>query len=100
MTAVPLGNPFVKPVSPAADTHGDAAQWVVDNTITDWHLIGSCGMVGGMRIKDGVADEGLTVVNASIMPLEISSHPQRTVYAFADQSAAMILEDLDSSGKA
>lgn len=47
-----------------------------------------------MRIKHSVEDEGLRVygvngprvIDASIMPLETSSHPQGTVYAVAEQS--------------
>ena len=53
------------------------------------------------REQGGVVDErlvvygvkGLRVVDASIIPLHICSHPQATIYAIAEKAASMILED-------
>lgn len=58
-------------------------------------------MGGDRGIAGGVVDEklrvygieGLRVVDASIMPLQISAHLQATVYAIAEKGARMILED-------
>lgn len=76
-------------------------QWVVENTITDWHPVGSCAMGGSLEMEGGVVDErlrvygvhGLRVVDASVMPLQISAHLQATVYAIAEKASDMIKED-------
>ncbi|KAA8649313.1 hypothetical protein EYZ11_007058 [Aspergillus tanneri] len=83
---------------PATEEHD---KFVVQNTITDWHPIGTCGMGGKAGDRQGVVDHrlqvygtrGLRVVDASIMPLQISAHIQATVYAIAEKAAVMILED-------
>jgi choline dehydrogenase-like flavoprotein len=80
-------------------------QWVVENTITDWHPVGSCAMGGSLGIEGGVVDErlrvygvhGLRVVDASVMPLQISAHLQATVYAIAEKASEMIKEDCSKS---
>ncbi|KAI1502517.1 putative choline dehydrogenase [Biscogniauxia marginata] len=76
--------------------------WVVKNTTTDWHPVGTCAMGGHDGIKHGVVDERLRVygverlrvVDASIMPLQISAHLQATVYAIAEKGAHMIRDDM------
>ena len=78
--------------------------WVREASMTCWHPIGTCAMGGKEGSKGGVVDErtkvygvrGLRVVDASIMPLQISAHLQATVYAIAEKAAAMILEDLET----
>ncbi|KAM0551241.1 hypothetical protein ACHAPJ_008586 [Fusarium lateritium] len=100
----PLSQIIRAPASPSAATIKDdkrLGEWITQNTITDWHPVGTCAMGGHAGIEGGVVDErlrvhgvqGLRVVDASIMPLQISAHIQATVYAIAEKGAHMILED-------
>lgn len=102
--AEPLSSIIRAPASPSAETIGDESkleQWIKENTIIDWHPVGTCGMGGRLGIQGGVVDErlrvygvkGLRVIDASIMPLQISAHIQATVYAIAEKGAHMVLED-------
>ncbi|KAK3114641.1 hypothetical protein LTR53_006853 [Teratosphaeriaceae sp. CCFEE 6253] len=101
----PLSGMILRRASPAeGDEHGTGEglrDWTVANTITDWHPIGSCAMGGALGIAGGVVDarlcvygvKGLRLVDASVMPLQISAHLQATVYAIGEKGAAMIRED-------
>ena len=103
----PLSSIIVQRSFPPERSDGQAAQeedfsdWVRANTITDWHPVGTCAMGGDEGIKAGVVDErlkvygveGLRVVDASIMPLQIAAHLQATVYAIGEKGAEMIKED-------
>lgn len=81
-------------------------QWVRANLTTDWHPVGTCAMGGWAGKEGGVVDarlrvygvQGLRVVDASVMPLQISAHLQATVYAIAEKGAAMVLEDVECEG--
>ncbi|RMJ10396.1 hypothetical protein CDV36_009977 [Fusarium kuroshium] len=100
----PLAGIIRAPASPSLATLRDEErleEWISDNTITDWHPVGTCAMGGRAGIRGGVVDDrlrvygvkGLRVVDASVMPLQISAHIQATVYAIAEKGAHMILED-------
>lgn len=58
---------------------------------TTWHAGGSCSMGSVVdaefRVK-GV--EGLRVIDASVLPVPLSSHIQAAVYALSEQGAAML----------
>jgi choline dehydrogenase-like flavoprotein len=103
----PLSGFVQKRVWPPEDVpDNDLKNWLIDNTITDWHPVGTCAMGGDEGIKAGVVDEqlrvyginGLRVIDASIMPLQISAHLQATVYAIAEKGSHMILETLRKTG--
>ncbi|KAF2838217.1 GMC oxidoreductase [Patellaria atrata CBS 101060] len=78
----------------------DFTNYIRDHTISDWHPVGTCAMGGKNGKSAGVVDERLRVygvkrmrvIDASIMPLQISAHLQATVYAIAEKGASMILE--------
>lgn len=104
----PLSDIVRGPASPAtSDDDSLLRDWVVNNTVTDWHPVGTCSMGGRGGISAGVVDErlrvygvkGLRVADASIMPLQISAHLQATVYAIAEKAAHMILEDVVNETK-
>ncbi|KAI1409267.1 GMC oxidoreductase [Hypoxylon sp. FL1857] len=85
----------------SVDDDDDLRDWVVKNTTTDWHPVGTCAMGGHGGIQSGVVDDQLRVygvkrlrvVDASVMPLQISAHLQATVYAIAEKGAHLIRED-------
>jgi len=60
------------------------------------------------RNEGGVVDQrlrvygvkGLRVVDASMMPLHVSSHIQASVYAVAEKGATMIREDWEGGARA
>ncbi|EME78760.1 uncharacterized protein MYCFIDRAFT_47386 [Pseudocercospora fijiensis CIRAD86] len=75
-------------------------EWVLGNVTTDWHPVGTCAMgkdVGSGGVVDSrlrvFGVRGLRVVDASVMPLQISAHLQATVYAIGEKAARMVLED-------
>lgn len=93
---------------PRLETDGDKDEedealrtWLRRVVTTDWHPVGTCAMGGRMGRRAGVVDErlrvygvkGLRVVDASVMPLQVSAHLQATVYAIAEKGARMVLED-------
>lgn len=90
---------FPPPSSDGEDE--DFRDWIIDSTITDWHPVGTCAMGGNLGAEAGVVDErlrvyginGLRVIDASIIPLQISAHLQATVFMIAEKGAQMILED-------
>ena len=97
------GRAFPPPRSDDESNDG-LREWIVQSMVTDWHPVGTCSMGGRQGARAGVVDErlrvygvrGLRVVDASVIPLQISGHTQATVYAIAEKAASMILEDWQS----
>ncbi|KAL9609256.1 MAG: hypothetical protein Q9167_005957 [Letrouitia subvulpina] len=106
----PLKRMVVKRVFPEeqeGEEDGDEywEDWIRRTLMTDWHPVGTCGMMaraaGGDAEEEGVVDgrlrvygvKGLRVCDASVMPLQISAHLQATVYAIAEKGAVIMWED-------
>lgn len=88
-----------KRVSPAPDVDLEseslAREYVHNNITTYHHATGTCSMgsVVDHRLRvNGV--EGLCIVDASIMPTQVSTAIMATVYAIAEKAAVMIQEDM------
>lgn len=107
-TTTPLSSIIVKRVFPPLPTKGEDnfEEYVRNYTITDWHPVGTCAMgplAGEEGGFGGVLDarlrvhgvKGLRVVDASVMPLQVSAHIQATVYAIGEKGASLILEDYE-----
>jgi choline dehydrogenase-like flavoprotein len=101
----PLSQIIVRRVFPLRSESGKEdetlADFVRNYTITDWHPVGTCSMGGKAGAEVGVVDgrlkvygvKGLRVIDASIMPLQVSAHIQATVYAIGEKGASLILQD-------
>jgi choline dehydrogenase-like flavoprotein len=80
-------------------TDAELDQYVVENTSSQSHQVGSCSMM--KRNDGGVVDSrfrvygvnGLRVVDASIFPLHFATHPQASCYGIAEKAAEYIKQD-------
>ncbi|KAF7530983.1 hypothetical protein G7054_g9285 [Neopestalotiopsis clavispora] len=101
LASIIQGRAFPPPPGQGNEDESFWKDWLTRTTITDWHPVGTCAMGGRKGAKAGVVDarlrvygvNNLRVVDASVMPLQISAHLQATVYAIGEKGAAMILED-------
>jgi choline dehydrogenase len=74
----------------------DWTKWVWDTVIPVYHPVGTCAMM--RKDLGGVVDgrlklygaSNVRIVDASIMPLQISAHLSSTLYAIAEEAAGMI----------
>ena len=74
----------------------DVRAWLTNNVRSDWHPVGTCAMLpkelGGV-VSPALMVYGtsnLRVVDASIMPLEVSSHLMQPTYGIAEKAADII----------
>ncbi|KAJ1307108.1 hypothetical protein OPQ81_001226 [Rhizoctonia solani] len=85
--------------SPDVQSDEDLTKWVKDNVRTLHHPIGTAAMAP--KSIGGVVDEklkvygttNLRVVDASIIPMHIATHLQRTIYGIAEKAAEIIMND-------
>jgi choline dehydrogenase len=81
---------------PLPQTLEEAKTFVQNNTVTEYHPIGTCAMLP--KAKGGVVDaelrvhgvDGLRVVDASIFPTHVQGNIVSLVYAVAEKAADMI----------
>ena len=102
-SAEPLRSLWVREHEPGAalrewDDDGRWREWVRENMLTVCHPSGTAPMLP--RGKGGVVDselvvygtENLRVVDWSLMPVQISGHPQTAVYGIAERAAEIIID--------
>ncbi|GAA6011247.1 hypothetical protein JCM11491_006773 [Sporobolomyces phaffii] len=77
----------------------DLEDWIESVVRTEYHPVGTAKM--GARAENGVVDENLVVhgtanlrvVDLSVMPLHVSTHPQSTAYAIAEKAADLMKQN-------
>ncbi|KAH7318881.1 alcohol oxidase [Rhizoctonia solani] len=85
--------------SPEVKSDEDLNKWVKDNIRTLHHPIGTAAMAP--KSLGGVVDEklkvhgttNLRVIDASIIPMHLATHLQRTIYGIAEKGADIIQKD-------
>lgn len=82
---------------PLVQTDTQFSAWVKDSVRTEYHPVSTAAMLP--RSNSGVVDSNLLVygtsnvrvVDLSIVPLHVSTHPQSLAYAIAEKAAGIIL---------
>ncbi|KAJ4488377.1 alcohol oxidase [Lentinula aciculospora] len=97
-STAPLSSYIKAPTNPSSNvtSEADFEQFVLENVGTEWHPVGTASLgpqgAGGV-VNDNLIVYGtsnLRVVDASVIPLQIASHIQSTVYAIAEKAADII----------
>lgn len=79
-------------------TDEDWRRFVIENAGSVYHPTGTCAMLP--KEDGGAVDpelkvygvENLRVVDASVIPVQLSAHPQTAIYGIAERAAEMIAE--------
>ncbi|GAA5938791.1 GMC family oxidoreductase [Sporobolomyces koalae] len=81
---------------PNVQSEAELTDWIEQTVRTEYHPIGTAKI--GARSDQGVVNENLIVhgtanlriVDLSVMPLHVSTHPQSTAYAIAEKAADLM----------
>lgn len=102
-TTAPFAGIWVDEYEPGLNVTTDAEweQFVKDNVNTFYHPVGTCAMLP--KADGGVVDpelkvygtSNLRVVDASVIPVLVSAHPQTGIYGIAERAAQLIAEDCE-----
>ncbi|KAK6509838.1 hypothetical protein TWF481_004567 [Arthrobotrys musiformis] len=94
----PLKNILVKEYEPGSSVATDAQilAYAKDTVSTLWHPVGTCAMLP--KADNGVVDcnlkvygtTNLRIVDASVIPVQISAHIQTAVYGIAERASELI----------
>ncbi|EWC47253.1 hypothetical protein DRE_03372 [Drechslerella stenobrocha 248] len=97
-TTAPLADILVGEYEPgpAVNTNAKISAYVRDTVSTLWHPVGTCAMLP--KNQNGVVDcnlkvygtTNLRVVDASVIPVQLSAHIQTAVYGIAERAAQLI----------
>ncbi|KAK3379704.1 hypothetical protein B0T24DRAFT_612682 [Lasiosphaeria ovina] len=104
----PLRDLWAAEYEPALDAGASEDEWrsyVRDTAGSIFHPVGTCAMLP--RALGGVVSPELTVygtanlrvVDASVMPVLLSAHPQTAVYGIAERAAEFIVRDCKAGGR-
>jgi choline dehydrogenase-like flavoprotein len=92
----------VQRISPPASLNMDEPEqvrlYVKDQVLIFNHLLGTCALGKVVDDRLGVKGvRGLRVVDASVIPIQMSGNIIATVYAIAERAADMIKQDANSA---
>lgn len=90
--------PGLDVVGTGADADAQWRDYVINNTLTIYHPIGTCAMLP--QNQNGVIDsnlkvygtKNLRVVDGSVIPILMSAHPQTLIYGIAEIAAEKIVQ--------